>query len=88
LVEFRWEPPRGDAPLDRARLKEAADAAGGRSADLGSPEAAALTDALPAPREERAVASRSALWTSRLWALVLGGALVLEWFLRRRGGFL
>lgn len=87
-VEFRWEPPRGDAPLDRARLKAVADASGGRAVELAGPDARALLDALPAPRVESAVASRRALWSSPAWAWVLGGLLLVEWFLRRRGGWL
>ncbi|TBR20580.1 hypothetical protein EPO15_12720, partial [bacterium] len=88
VVELRWEPPRGDAPPERARLKAAADAAGGRGVELGPDALAALLTALPAAREESAVASRAALWSSGAWAWGLGGLLLVEWFLRRRGGHL
>lgn len=86
-VEFRWEPPRGDAPLDRARLKAVSDAAGGLGLELGADAGPALA-ALPAPRTEKAVASRTALWTSSAWVWALAGVLLAEWFLRRRGGHL
>ena len=87
-VEFRWEPPRADAPLDRARLKALADAAGGRSADIHRDGPDALAAALPAPRREDAVSSRRTAWTSALWVWTLAAMLLGEWLMRRRGGFL
>lgn len=87
-VSFRWEGPRGDAPLDRRRLQEVSAATQGEYRDLHRAEPDAMLKALPPVRRERAVRSRVHAWDWSGW-LFLGVLLLLaEWFLRRRLGHL
>ncbi|MFA6029488.1 MAG: glutamine amidotransferase [Elusimicrobiota bacterium] len=87
-TSFLWEPPRGDAPLDRRRLKALAEQSGGRYCDLDRLEPDAFYgEAREAPRA-RAVLGRRALWASPLWLWALCAVLLAEWTLRRRGGLL
>jgi hypothetical protein len=87
-VEFRWEKPKGEAPLDRKRLKSIAERTGGRYADLDRFDAGSLLGSMAAPRRERLTLSRRGFWASPIWLGLLGAALILEWLLRRRAGLL
>lgn len=85
-TEFLWKPARGEAPLDRRRLKALAEAAGGRYADLGREED--WVRALPPARNVTVVSRRRALWPSSGWLWALCALLCAEWLLRRRRGWL
>ncbi|MBI5243684.1 MAG: hypothetical protein HY922_08390 [Elusimicrobia bacterium] len=87
-AEFRWEKPKGEAPLDRKRLKSLAERTGGRYADLDRFDAKTLLASLAPARRERVALSRRAAWASPLWLFALAGVLIFEWLLRRRGGYL
>ncbi len=87
-VAFRWEGPRGDAPLDRGRLQEISGATQGEFRDLHRAGLDAMLASLPPVRKERAVRSRVHAWDWSGW-LAIGVLLLLaEWFLRRRLGHL
>jgi hypothetical protein len=87
-TEFLWQKAKGDAPLDRKRLKAVAERTGGRYADMDRFDAGALAASLAPPKRERLALSRRALWTSSAWLWALCSVLFAEWFLRRRGGWL
>ncbi|PCI38584.1 MAG: hypothetical protein COB53_04525 [Elusimicrobia bacterium] len=87
-VNFVWEGPRSDAPLNRRALQELSEPTRGEYRDLYRIDLQALLSSLPPVREEQAVRSRQHLWTWSGWLALAVFLLLGEWFLRRRRGYL
>jgi uncharacterized membrane protein len=85
-VEFRWDGPAADAPMDLRWLKKVADASGGGLSDLASADADALLDKLPPVVQSSEVTRRYKPAASPWWLLLAGLLLLSEWGLRRRRG--
>jgi hypothetical protein len=87
-VSFQWERNKGASPLNRKRLKSLADQTGGEYSDLESSDLDAWLARLPPVRKKETVLSRDAVWSWSGWLWAAGLLLLLEWFLRRRWGYL
>lgn len=84
-VRFSWEPAQ-EEPMDRGWLTKAAAAGGGKFVDLATAKPGELLDQLPPPRPRDETVRRLRPFASRLWLLLAGVLLLLEWALRRRAG--
>lgn len=85
-VEFRWDGPSADVPMDLRWLKKVADASGGGLSDLASADASLLLERLPPVVQASEVTRRYKPAASPWWLLAAGVLLLCEWGLRRRRG--